>query len=248
MNLIFACFDLASKLNDRASDGLLLKLMFGERGRDVITASRVGAAPPRHALPRGVADLADCNSEQGRPGPAQPGTLLCRPGPSRGGEQAGSTLSSTLTRVCSNRGGSRVLWLLGPDPRAAKALQDAACGWHLQLAKPSPSPRHLPCPARPPLQDSDDRRMSETFTVVAYETASIFAASAIFSFGGVALSPGARPNHVAIWTNALAQVRCAAPSRGPPRHTLPPGAVAHSSCLVRGRCAPLPLRPALPSP
>ncbi|KAL4422698.1 hypothetical protein ABPG75_008895 [Micractinium tetrahymenae] len=93
MNLIFACFDLASKLGDRASDGLLLKLLFGERGRDVITASR----------------------------------------------------------------------------------------------------------------DSDDRRMSETFTVLAYEMASIFAASSIFSFGGVALAPGARPDHVSIWTNALAQ-------------------------------------------
>lgn len=42
MNLIFACFDLAVRLEDRASDGLALKLLYGERGRDAITATRVG--------------------------------------------------------------------------------------------------------------------------------------------------------------------------------------------------------------
>lgn len=43
MNLIFACFDLAARLGDRASDGLALKLLYGERGRDTITATRVRA-------------------------------------------------------------------------------------------------------------------------------------------------------------------------------------------------------------
>ncbi len=42
MNLIFACFDLAVRLEDRASDGLALKLLYGERGRDALTATRVG--------------------------------------------------------------------------------------------------------------------------------------------------------------------------------------------------------------
>ncbi|PRW32967.1 hypothetical protein C2E21_8152 [Chlorella sorokiniana] len=40
MNLIFACFDLAVRLEDRASDGLALKLLYGERGRDALTATR----------------------------------------------------------------------------------------------------------------------------------------------------------------------------------------------------------------
>lgn len=40
MNLIFACFSLASRLGDRASDGLALKLLYGDRARDALTALR----------------------------------------------------------------------------------------------------------------------------------------------------------------------------------------------------------------
>lgn len=42
MNLIFACFSLANRLEDRASDGMALKMLYGERGRDAVTATRVG--------------------------------------------------------------------------------------------------------------------------------------------------------------------------------------------------------------
>lgn len=42
MNLIFACFSLANRLEDRASDGMALKMLYGERGRDALTATRVG--------------------------------------------------------------------------------------------------------------------------------------------------------------------------------------------------------------
>ncbi|PSC73068.1 sodium:proline symporter [Micractinium conductrix] len=93
MNLIFACFDLAGKLSDRASDSLLLKLLYGERGRDALTA----------------------------------------------------------------------------------------------------------------LRDTDDRHMTEVFTSWTFEMSSIFAASAILSFGGVASSPGVGPDHKMIWYNAGAQ-------------------------------------------
>jgi hypothetical protein len=45
MNLIFACFSLASRLGDRASDGLALKLLYGDRARDALTALRVRCWP-----------------------------------------------------------------------------------------------------------------------------------------------------------------------------------------------------------
>ena len=38
MNLIFSCFSLASRLGDRACDGIALKLLYGERARDALTA------------------------------------------------------------------------------------------------------------------------------------------------------------------------------------------------------------------
>lgn len=41
MNFIFAAFELAARLGDRASDGLALKLLYGERARDALTATRV---------------------------------------------------------------------------------------------------------------------------------------------------------------------------------------------------------------
>ena len=55
MNLIFPCFSLASRLGDRASDGLALKLLYGDRARDALTALRVRCWPssrmPRDAQP-----------------------------------------------------------------------------------------------------------------------------------------------------------------------------------------------------
>lgn len=41
INALFACFDLAARLGDRACDGLALKFLYGERGRDALTALRV---------------------------------------------------------------------------------------------------------------------------------------------------------------------------------------------------------------
>ena len=43
VNLLIAFVEIAGRLDDRSSDGLLLKLMYGERARDAITAARVGA-------------------------------------------------------------------------------------------------------------------------------------------------------------------------------------------------------------
>ena len=46
MNLVFACFDLAGRIGDRASDGLVLMLMYGDRARDALTSLRVSPGLP----------------------------------------------------------------------------------------------------------------------------------------------------------------------------------------------------------
>lgn len=58
---------------------------------------------------------------------------------------------------------------------------------------------HLP-------QEHDDKRTAEVFASLALESVSIFAASAIFSLGGVAATPGVPPDHTSIWVNAVLQV------------------------------------------
>ena len=61
----------------------------------------------------------------------------------------------------------------------------------------------------PHTQEHDDKRLAEVFTTSMMENASILAASAILSFGGVAMTAATPPNHALIWMNAGLQVWCA---------------------------------------
>jgi hypothetical protein len=53
----------------------------------------------------------------------------------------------------------------------------------------------------------DEYILVETLTTLTMEGTSIFAASALLSFGGVAVMPGSPPKHTTIWFNAAVQVR-----------------------------------------
>jgi hypothetical protein len=52
VNLLFSFLDLASRLGDRSTDGLLLKMMYGEKTRDAMTATRVSAGRRQRGLQR----------------------------------------------------------------------------------------------------------------------------------------------------------------------------------------------------
>lgn len=118
------------------------------------------------------------------------------------------------------------------------------------LASPPPSP-----------QEHDDKRTAEVFASLALEAVSIFAASAIFSLGGVAVSPGVPPDHASIWVNAVVQVgggcgralvagsrQAGWPLAAQPA-SLPPSCLAQQWPPIRRPCAllPLPSPPHLPT-
>jgi hypothetical protein len=54
--------------------------------------------------------------------------------------------------------------------------------------------------------DRDEMEMTEKLTKTTMEMGSIMAASAVLSFGGVAVIPGQPPDHITIWRNAMLQV------------------------------------------
>jgi hypothetical protein len=61
VNIIFGLVDLSGRLNDRDTDGLLLRIVYGERVRDAMTAARVrSCCPPGPSVCAGWPGEAAC--------------------------------------------------------------------------------------------------------------------------------------------------------------------------------------------